>query len=77
MTTTSNEFETNLKIYERKIDFLKYENDHIHVELKAMKLSLFALISDLKLEQIRAQLSGFCVEALKTLSWWTTRTFSQ
>lgn len=44
------EFETNLKMYERKIDFLKNENDHINIELRELKISSLSLISELKLE---------------------------
>lgn len=44
------EFESNLQIYGRKIEFLKSENDHLHGELKTLKLSSMVLISDLKME---------------------------
>ena len=66
-----NEFETNLKIYERKIDFLKYENDQIHVELKAMRLSSFALINDLKLEIVEKQVNrpNLIVKAKEIRKW--------
>lgn len=44
------EFETNLKGYERKIEFLKSENDNLYGELKVLKLSSMELINDLKME---------------------------
>ena len=94
------EFETNLKVYERKIDFLKSENDNLYSELQSLKLSSLSLIGDLKMEvlekcqeinelelshaggniedldvtelrmelqQIRAQLNGFCFDVLKNI----------
>lgn len=93
-----NEFEANLKTYERKIDFLRSENDQLLNELKVLKLSTLETVSDLKMEvleksqemldlhqensaaedsevnemrtdlqQIRAQLNGFCVEVFKNI----------
>lgn len=44
------EFETNLKVYERKIDFLKSENDNLFAELHSLKVSSLTLVSDLKME---------------------------
>ena len=91
------EFETNLSMYQRKIEFLKSENDHLHQEMKILKISTMGLAGDLKmdfldkseeievsdgnsstddsdvnelrleLQQIRAQLSGFCYEVLKNI----------
>lgn len=43
------EFETNLSTFERKIEFLKTENDQLHEELKALKFSTLNLVSDLKM----------------------------
>jgi centrosomal protein CEP290 len=44
------EFETNLLVYERKIEFLKSENDNIYRELKVLRLSSLGLVSDFKME---------------------------
>lgn len=46
------QFETNLKIYERKIEFLLAENDHLHAELRALKVTSIELKNDVKMEII-------------------------
>lgn len=47
------EFENNLQTYERKIDFLKSENDHLFSELQSLKLKSLSQISDLKMEVLK------------------------
>lgn len=44
------EFETNLKVYERQIDYLKNENDNLYREMKFLKVSSLELANDLKME---------------------------
>ena len=44
------EFETNLKVYERKIDFLKSDNDTMHLEMKALRISSMELVTELQME---------------------------
>lgn len=46
------QFETNLKIYERKIEFLLAENDNLHAELRALKVTSIELKNDVKMEII-------------------------
>lgn len=45
-------FETNLKVYERKIEFLLAENDHLHAELRALKITSVELKNDVRMGMI-------------------------
>ncbi|CRL02221.1 CLUMA_CG015577, isoform A [Clunio marinus] len=44
------EFETNMRIFGRKIDFLKNENDYLHSELRRLKISSMTLINDVRIK---------------------------
>lgn len=44
------EIKANIKSYERKIEFLKNENDQFSKELKMLKLDQIAILHDIKLE---------------------------
>lgn len=47
------EFETNLESYERKIDFLKNENDNLHREMRNIKVSSIEVMNEMKHEILR------------------------
>lgn len=51
-------FETNLKIYERKIEFLLVENDHLNAELRTLKITSVELKNDVKMEIIEKSQSS-------------------
>lgn len=48
-----NEIEMSLKTCDRKVDFLKNENDNLTNNLKSLKLEQIGLIADLKVEVLR------------------------
>ncbi|KAL7039478.1 hypothetical protein ACKWTF_009920 [Chironomus riparius] len=47
------EFESNLEIFERKIDFLNNENDNLHHEIRKIKVSSIEVMNDMKMEILR------------------------
>lgn len=47
------EFETNLENYERKIDFLKNENDNLHREMRKIKVASIEVMNEMKHEILR------------------------
>jgi len=47
------EFETNLQSYERKIDFLKNENDNLHREVRNLKVSSIEVMNELRMEILK------------------------